>query len=531
MSDGLRGDLEFGTIPRMLAIAAERHAGRDAIADGDVTLSYVALAEKARAAAKGLIALGVAHGDRVAIWAPNIWEWVVAALAVHSVGGVLVPINTRYKGGEAAYVLAKSGARALFTVNGFLDTDYVAMLRAAEVSLPELRATIVIRGDAASGALSWADFMRAGADVSNDEASRRARAVAPEDLSDLLFTSGTTGHPKGVMSTHGQSLRAFREWAGIVGLHEGDRYLVVPPFFHSFGYKAGWLACLMTGATIVPQLVFDVDAVLARIGRDKISVIPGPPTLYQSILAKRDPTKHDLSSLRLAVTGAAVIPVDLIHRMRRELSFETIITAYGLTEGTGVSTMCRPDDDPETIATTSGRAIPGIEVQVKDDAGHEMPRGEPGEVVVRGYTVMAGYFGDPAESARAIDADGWLHTGDIGVMDERGNLRITDRKKDMFIVGGFNAYPAEIEAELLRHPAIAQVAVVGIPDERLGEVGMAFVVLLPGASLTGEELVAWSRDRIANYKTPRRVAFVDKLPLNASGKVVKYQLRELAARG
>ena len=260
-------------------------------------------------------------------------------------------------------------------------------------------------------------------------------------------------------------------------------------------------------------------------------MLPGPPTLYQSILVDPQLADADITSLRLAVTGAAVIPVDLIHRMRGELGFETVVTGYGLTECNGIATMCRHDDDAETIATTSGRAIPGVEVLVAGDGGTEVERGLPGEVIVRGYNVMRAYFDEPEETAAAIDDGGWLHTGDIGVMDERGYLRITDRKKDMFIVGGFNAYPAEIENMILGHPAVSQVAVVGIPDHRQGEVGMAFVVLRPDATVDEPELVAWCRERMANYKVPRRVQVVDALPLNASGKVLKYRLREQAAAG
>jgi len=302
---------------------------------------------------------------------------------------------------------------------------------------------------------------------------------------------------------------------------------VVNPFFHTFGYKAGILACLMKGATLVPVDVFDVDKVLAKIPQERISVIPGPPTLYQSILDHPMRQTADLSSMRLAVTGAAVVPVELVKRMRAELGFETVLTAYGLTESTGVVTMCRRSDSPEVIAGTSGRAIPGLDVRVLDADNKEASPGDPGEVVVKGYTVIPGYFGNPEATAEAIDADGWLHTGDVGVMDEDGNLRITDRTKDMFVVGGFNAYPAEIEGMLLRHPAVSQVAVVGKPDDRMGEVGCAFVVPRPGSDPQGleEALVAWAKEEMANYKVPREVRIVDALPLNASGKVLKTELR------
>ncbi len=532
---GLRGDLEFGTIPELLEIAAERHRDAPALVDVDagISVTYHDLAIGVRNAAASWIACGIAAGDRVAIWAPNTWEWVISALGAHSAGAVIVPLNTRYKGREAAYILRKSGARALATVVGFLDTDYVALLRAAvdvERELPALHTIVVLRGDPPDGTLSGGQFAERGTRVRADEVEQRRRAVAPDDLSDILFTSGTTGAPKGVMTTHAQNLRAFRDWADVVGLRAGDRYLVVNPFFHSFGYKAGILAGLMTGAALYPHAVFDADAVLAHVPRDRISMIPGPPSLFQSILARPDLDRYDISSLRLAVTGAAAIPVSLVEQMRDRLGFETVITGYGLTEACGIATMCRHDDDPETIANTSGRAIPGVEVQVVDDDGNEVPRNEPGEVVVRGYNVMRGYFEATEETAQAIDAAGWLHTGDIGVMDERGYVRITDRKKDMFIVGGFNAYPAEIESLMLRHPAIAQVAVVGAPDERLGEVAWAFVVRKPGAELDADQLISWCRDEMANFKVPRNVEFCDELPMNATGKVLKFELRDRVRR-
>jgi acyl-CoA synthetase (AMP-forming)/AMP-acid ligase II len=274
--------------------------------------------------------------------------------------------------------------------------------------------------------------------------------------------------------------------------------------------------------------VFDVAATLDLLERERISVLPGPPALYQSLLDSPHRGGRDLSALRLIVTGAAVVPVVLVERLRDELAVETVLTAYGLTEATGTATMCRRGDDPETIATTSGRAIPDTEVRVVDTAGQPVPVGEPGEVVVRGYNVMAGYFEDPAATAETIDADGWLHTGDIGVLDAAGNLRITDRLKDMYVVGGFNAYPAEVEQILATHPGIAENAVVGVPDERLGEVGMAFVVARPGVTLDPAEVVTWSRERMANFKAPRSVNVVDVLPRNASGKVLKFQLRQIA---
>jgi acyl-CoA synthetase (AMP-forming)/AMP-acid ligase II len=496
-----------------------------AIEDAQVSLTNQALNDQVQDAARGLLALGLDHGDRVGIWAPNVWEWVVFALAVHGIGGVLVPINTRYKGPEAAYILRRSGARILATVQGFLGADYVGMLVGQD--LPEWRHTVILRGQTPEGCLSWQQLGQLGTNQSTDAVVERTARVTADDLSDILFTSGTTGHPKGVPTTHGQSVRAFWDWSGIVGIGAEDRYLVVAPFFHCFGYKAGWLAALMRGAVILPQATFDVPAVLARIAPDRVTVLPGPPALYQTLLAHPEREKHDLSSLRLAVTGAAVIPVGLIQDMKFVLGFDTVITGYGLTEASGVVTMCRSDDDFETIASWSGRAIPGVEVRVVGPDGEEVSPEQPGEVVVRGYNVMAGYLDEADETAQVLQSDGWLHTGDVGVMDARGYLRITDRIKDMFIVGGFNAYPAEIERVLRSHPGIADVAVIGVPDPRLGEVGMAWIVPSDEPVLA-EELARWSRDRMANFKVPRRVENIGELPRNALGKVRKVDLRARA---
>jgi HIP---CoA ligase len=513
------------TIPRTLRRAAERFGGALALDDEGVRFSFTQLAAAGEGAARAFIAAGLQPGDRVAIWAPNLWEWEVAALGLQSAGGVLVPLNTRYKAAEAGYILRRSRARLLCTMGDFLGTNYVDSL--GDEELPDLERVVVFRGTSKRGE-AWGEFVAAGERVSADEARARADAVATSDLSDLLFTSGTTGNPKGVMTAHGQNLKVLDTWSRGVGIREGDRYLIVNPFFHSFGYKGGWLTCLIRGAAAIPHQVFDAGRVMGRIASERINLLPGPPTIYQMLLAHPERAKFDLSSLRLAVTGAAAVPVELVRRMRSELGFTSVVTAYGLTECCGVVSLCRPDDDAETIATTSGRALPDTEVRCLDADGKEVPRGASGEIVVRGYNVMRGYFEDPVETAKTIDPEGWLHTGDIGVMDERGYLRITDRIKDMFITGGFNCYPAEIENGMYRHPGIAQVAVIGIPDERMGEVGMAFVVPRPGATLDPAELIAWCREQMAHFKAPKRIEIVRALPTNASGKVLKYELRKQA---
>ena len=526
LETGIRGDLEWGSIPGRARSAADRFGGAEAVVDGDVVLSFADLAAAATEAGRAFVAAGVEPGDRVAIWSPNVWEWIVALLGLQSAGAVLVPVNTRYKGAEAAYLLQASRARALVTVNGFLGNEYLGMLEGHD--LPHLEHRIVLRGDVPGGATAWADFLATGDAVPAAELDARVDALGADDVADIIFTSGTTGNPKGVVCTHGQTLRGFADWAAIVGLRREDRYLVINPFFHSFGYKAGIVAALTVGATLVPQAVFDIPAAAANVARHRITALPGPPAIYQTFLNHPDLDRSQLATLRLAVTGAAPVPVELLERMERELGFETVVTAYGLTETCGIVTVCRPDDPPEVISASSGRAIPGVEVRVVDDDGAEVARGEPGEIVVRGYNVMRGYFEDPERTAETIDADGWLHTGDIGTMDPDGYVAITDRKKDMFIVGGFNAYPAEIENLLLGHPDLAQVAVVGVPDERLGEVGVAFVVPTAGSTPDPDAVVAWAREHMANYKVPRQVVVLDALPMNASNKVLKFQLREQA---
>jgi acyl-CoA synthetase (AMP-forming)/AMP-acid ligase II len=507
------------TVAALLASTAETHGDTTAVVDGDVSLTYRALADQSEGFGAALVDAGIEPGDRVAIWAPNGWRWIVAVLGLFQTGATLVPINTRFKGHEAGEILRRSGARVLLTVTDFLGTNYLDLLDQAEVSLADLTATIRLEGD-----------LPVGTDAGRDEVRRRSAALTGDDPSDILFTSGTTGTPKGVVQTHGRTLRVATDWVAMTGLTAGDKYLMVNPYFHMFGLKAGILACVAAGATMLPEVTFDAERALARVADEGITVLPGAPTLYQTILDHPTRGGHDLSSLRVAVTGAADIPVELIRRIFAELPFRLVISGYGLTEG-GTATATGPDDDPEAIATTVGRPRPGFELRIVN-GDHDAQPGEPGEILLRGGSVMSHYLDDPEATAAALDADGWLGTGDLGVIDDRGYLRIVGRAKDMFIVGGFNAYPAEIENALLRHPDIRQAAVIGIPDERLGEVGMAFVVTRSDdrSDEAADEIIAWSRDQMANYKVPRVVEVIDELPLNATGKVAKNDLRARALK-
>ncbi|MCK5769674.1 FadD3 family acyl-CoA ligase [Algiphilus sp.] len=511
------------TTPEVFADAVRRYGNRPALVDeqGRAT-TYSELDAIRKRAAGALIARGIQPGDRVAIWAPNTVQWVMAALAIHSAGAALVPINTRMRGKEAGYILARSGARLMFCAGDFLGTHYPGLLGDDR---PDTLEDIVILHDARASDTGWDAFLDQAPWAHETEVKTRAASVTADSVMDIMFTSGTTGLPKGVVTCHGQNLRVIAEWSRCMGLKADDRYLVVNPFFHAFGYKVGWLAGLMHGMAVYPQAVFDAATVMERIGRDRISVLPGPPTLFVSLLDDPDRASRDLSSLRATITGAAAVAPSLIERIRAELGFEIVLTGYGLTETCGIVTLCDADDDAETIVNTVGRALPAIDLRCMDDTGKLLGPNETGEVVVRGYNVMQGYLDDATATHKAIDAAGWLHTGDIGSIDDNGYLKITDRLKDMYICGGFNCYPAEIERLVAAHPAVSQVAVVGVPDARMGEVGKAYVVPRSGQQLDEAAFREWCRDRMANYKVPRHLELRESLPTNASGKVLKYELR------
>ncbi|MFJ7265946.1 FadD3 family acyl-CoA ligase [Streptomyces sp. NPDC099050] len=533
------------TLARLPAYAAAAYGEREALADGEVRWTFARLAAEISAAARAAIAHGVRPGDRVAVWAPNSRRWITAALGAVGAGAVLVPVNTRYKPAEAADIIRRSGARVLLTERGFLGTDYARDLHASGEDLGALASTVILRDEheghegrrrrgghedtgpgGPPGSVSWEAYLRAGEAVPDAERAARAGAVRPDDLSDILYTSGTTGRSKGVMTTHGQTLRLYASWSGLVGLRPGDRYLLVNPFFHTFGYKAGVLACLLRGVTMLPEAVYDTDRILRRMAAERVTCLMGPPTVFHGLIRHPARAAHDLSALRLAGTGAASVPTSLVEKIRGELGAPEVFTAYGLTESGGVVSVCPTDADAWTLAHTVGPPLPDTAVRITDPLGAVLPAGEPGEVQVRGYHVTPGYLDDPASTAEAVLPGGWLRTGDIGVLDGRGYLAITDRLKDMYVVGGFNAYPAEVENVLLTHPAITDAAVVGAPDERLGEVGVAYVVTT--GPVTSAELTAWTRERLANFKVPRRFTRLEELPRNAGGKLLKTELRRTA---
>jgi HIP---CoA ligase len=522
------------TIPHLAEAAAQRWPDAPALIEDGKTWTFAELWADARQAIAACLAHGICEGDRIAIWAPNCREWVLAAIGVMGAGAAIVPLNTRLKGREAADILRRTRAKMLVTVEDFLGTKYAELL--ADEDLPDLRQILFLRGvvssceekngshkDTKPQRVGWETFVE-NSNGDDPQVDSALAALTADHLSDIMFTSGTTGSPKGVMMSYARVLPQVAVWIGNTGLSAGERYLIVNPFFHSFGMKVGWVACLMAGAVMVPMQQFDAAAAAERIEQDQINFLPGAPTIFQMLIALKREKPFDTSSLRGGTTGAATVPPILIAQIRDELGMRDIITAYGMTECVNI-TGCRPGDPVELIAQTCGAAIPGNDVIIAGDDGKEVPRGETGEILVRGQGVMLGYLDDPEATAEAIDAEGWLHTGDVGTMDEEGYVRITDRKKDLYISGGFNVYPAEVEKLLSIHPAIAVVAVIGIPDDRMGEVGKAYVVLYPGSRATEAELIGWSRDNMANYKVPRSFAFVNELPRNASGKVLKTELR------
>ncbi|KKW92090.1 AMP-dependent synthetase [Sphingobium chungbukense] len=518
------------TLPEVIAHVAARYGSTPFIMGEDgARISFAQYKERVDGLARALIAHGVAHGERVAIWAPNSPEWMIAAAAAESIGAIMVPVNTRFKGGEALYILAKTRAKILFTVTGFLGNDYAAMLvqaggGAGETGpvrdLPGLSHIVALDGPA------FAALQRERA----EEATLAARvaAVTPQTIADILFTSGTTGQPKGAMHNHGQALWVPAIWNESNDLRAGDRMAIVNPFFHSFGYRSGWISALVAGITVYPLATFDAEALLGLIEREKISVLMGPPTIFFSLMEHPRFGAFDISSLRVGHTGASNVPVELIRAGREIFGFDLFLTSFGQTECTALATVNYPDASFETIARTVGKPLPGVELRIVDADGNPLPPGESGELLIRGPVVMQGYFEEPEQTAATIDADGWLHSGDVGCIGEDGTLRILDRLKDVVIVGGFNAYPAEIENILRKHPAIADVCIIGWPDDRMGEVCAACVILKEGAALTLADLTAWSREQMANYKVPRHLFLVDDFPRTPLGKIQKFLLRDQA---
>jgi acyl-CoA synthetase (AMP-forming)/AMP-acid ligase II len=518
------------TLPEIVAHVANRYGEKPfSISEDGAVTTFAGFARRVAGLAAHMLRLGVKAGDRVAILAPNSTEWMVPASAAMCIGAIMVPINTRFKGPEIRYVLEKSRASLVCTVGEFLGVDYKAMLLAAcggegtdrpTRDLPHLLAILSIDAPGfAPDILSIED---------SAAYSAAAAKVTPDTTADILFTSGTTGRPKGAMHSHAQGLWMTGLWNESNVLTDADRTAVVNPFFHSFGYRSGWMSALTSGMTIYPLSVFDAGQLLALIERERITQLSGAPAIFFSLLEHPEFGKRDISSLRSGHTGGAKTPPDIIRAGYEKLGFEVFLTSFGQTESTAIISTNRAGDPLDAIINTVGRPIPLEECRIVDSEGNQVEDGKSGELLVRGPNVMQGYFEDPEQTAKTIDADGWLHTGDVATFDPHGRLRILDRIKDIVIVGGFNAYPVEIEIMLGAHPDLVDVAIIGLPDERMGEVTAACVVLKPGVALTRESFIGWCREHMANYKVPRHLFVVDDLPRTALGKVQKFELRKMA---
>lgn len=521
------------TIPALMRDAAARYGDRPALmSQNDGEISYRELDRQADLVAKALLADGAQPGDRAGIWAPNMWEWVAAAIGIQRAAGVMVPLNTRLKGGEVADIVRRGKIKRLFTIGDFLGRYYPQMLHGE--NMPGLGRRIVLRATPDQLGLNetrWEEFIATAQSTSDAALAEREALVKPDTLADIMFTSGTTGAPKGALFDHRRSLGGGHAWVNIARQTTDDRYCVFGPFSHNASYKAGWIAGLISGSTIYWPEAYDAVTILDLIANNRISVMPAPPTVFQEMLAHPNWRDWDLSSYRFLSTGATVVPIELMKRLQDETSIKEITTGYGMTECCGSATHTRPGDPMERVAYTVGTALPGTEIRVAGPDGASMLVGEPGEVLIRDGKLLIEYLDSPEATRATLDEEGWLHSGDVGYLDADGYLKLTDRLKDMYIVGGFNVYPAEIEKQMTGLPGIHQSAIIGIPDQRLGEVGHAFIVRSAGSTITAEEVMAWSKANLANYKVPRGVTFLDELPMNSTGKVIKYALKDILRKG
>lgn len=517
-------ELTATTIPGVVLARAREIPDKVAVVEATHRTTYSGLAQLIDGSARAMLAAGVGRGDRVAIWAPNSTRWIAATLGAQAVGAAMVPINTRYKSAEAAYPLVRTGAKILIAAPGFMGMD---PQRAVDLAVGDGAAPMRIIDIAADdGASSWQTFLDAGEGIESTQWRQAMADLGPDDLSDIMFTSGSTGRPKGVRHRHGPTVRQTFNTIAENGIVADDRYLIVNPFFHVFGYTGGWVPGFFAGCTIYPQPVFDVDTVLETIEAERITYFPGPPTIFHSLLEHPDLDDHDVSSLRLSLTGSADVPVELIQRMLDRLTFDRVIQAYGMTE-CGTATYTLPTDSAEVVATTVGVACTDLELRIVNEDNEPVATGEAGEIVVRGYAVMDRYLDDDSATAATIDSEGWLHTGDKGMCNADGYYKILGRIKEMIIVGGFNVYPAEVEDMMREHPDIEDAAIIAVPDARLGEVVCAFIVTR--VPIEPDQFVAWCRERMANFKVPRYVEALKAFPLTGSNKVSKVDLHEMAA--
>jgi fatty-acyl-CoA synthase len=530
------------TLGQILDRTVAVHGERDAIVyvDRDFRLTYSEFARVVDQLAKGLMALGVKKGTKVAVWATNIPYWVALQFATAKIGAVLLTVNTNYKSAELAYLLTQSDAETLFVIDGYQDTDYIRTVfdlvpelltqergRLSSERFPSLRRVCFLGQEKHRGMYSLPEVMALESLVSDNEYRSRQADLDPHDVVNMQYTSGTTGFPKGVMLSH-HNIGNNGWWVGEnQSFTELDRLCLPVPLFHCFGCVLGVLAAVSHGTTMVILETFDPIQVMASVEQERCTALYGVPTMFIAVLEHRLFDKFDLSSLRTGIMAGSPCPVHVMRQVMSRMHMSEITICYGLTENSPVMTQTLPDDDLRRRTETVGRAMPGIEVKIVDpQTGRSAPPGRQGEVCCRGYSVMKGYYNMPEATAAAIDQEGWLHSGDLGVLDRDGYLAITGRHKDMIIRGGENVYPREIEEFLFGMPGIQDVQVVGVPSRKYGEAVGAFIIRKPGADVTAGDVKDFCRGRIARYKVPKYIAFVDRFPLTASGKVQKYKLQE-----
>jgi fatty-acyl-CoA synthase len=525
------------TIAQLLERTAVDHADRDALVGGGRRVSWAQARDESRALAKGLIAAGIGHGDHIALWMPNQIEWVELWFATAYIGAVLVTVNTRYKPDEVRYILGQSDARLLIMVREFVGIDYVEMLSRLCPSLatapvpnaddfPELERVVVLGDPTPPGAQPFAEFVAAGASVTDAELDAAAAAVDYDDATIIVYTSGTTGHPKGAVHSH-RILRNEHSISEAMDVGPESRVMNHMPFFHVAGGFTGILPPLITGGAMLVMDRWDPIAAFELIERERASVMGGIPTHFIDLINHPERDRYDTSSLRTGWIGGANNPPEVIDGAITQLGLTGLLPVYGMTETTSITTIARLDDPREIVLAGKGRPVSDFELKIADpDTGEEQPAEVEGEVWVRGHLVMQGYYANEAATAAVLDADGWFRTGDLGMLDDDGYLSITGRRSDMFIVGGSNAYPAEIEIALTQHPSIKQAYVVGVPHDRLGEVGFAFVEPVAGSSLAQQDVVAFCAERLADYKVPRFVELVTDWPMTATGKIERFRLSE-----
>lgn len=532
------------TIGQLLENIAAKYPDNDALVytDRGLRYSYREFNAMCRKVARGLMALGIKRGDHLAVWATNVPEWVLLQFATGKMGAVLVTVNTNYKAFELEYLLKQSDSASLFMTGGTKNVNYLEMIHELcpelkdcppgqlnSQRLPLLKNVVFIGSEKQPGMFNWDDILAMAEQVSEEELDARMASLDPDDTINMQYTSGTTGFPKGVMLTHTNLIGNAESVAECMKFGPEDRLCIPVPFFHCFGCVLGTLTCVVSGATMVPVETFNPYRVLETVEKGRCTALHGVPTMFIVELECLEQGNYDLSTLRTGIMAGAPCPIEVMKQVIERMNMREIVITYGQTEASPGITMTRTDDPIELRVNTVGRALPNVQMKIVDPAtNEELPPGQQGEICAKGYNIMKGYYKDEVATAQAIDQDGWLHTGDLGIADENGYLKITGRLKEMIIRGGENIYPREIEEFLYTHPAVKEVQVIGVPSEKYGEEVLAFIKVKAGATLTKEEIQLYCQDKIAAYKIPKYVLFVDSYPTTASGKVQKYKLRQQA---